>query len=121
MKRDMELFHKILLALEEKGRVPAASKGLVLENYDETTVQYHLMLLADTELVQAVPNRHNNAISYFRLTNQGHEFVEAIGDNTPWKRAKERSAAVIMTVLKTILDKGLDLGWEELRRLTGLP
>ena len=50
MKRDLDLVRKILLALETKPG-PEAVGTVQIEGYDELTVKYHLLLLAQARLI----------------------------------------------------------------------
>lgn len=50
MKRDMDLVRKILFALEARNS-PKAVFVLPIEGYDELTVKYHLLLLAQAGLL----------------------------------------------------------------------
>lgn len=54
MKRDLDLVRKILLALEEKPG-PEAVDTLDIEGYDDLTVKYHLLLLAQAKLIDYEP------------------------------------------------------------------
>lgn len=122
MQRDIDLMHKILFALEGK-RSGVLPNSLEIDGYTRTAVNYHLELLADSELVAR--EYHNGRLNHFRLTNEGHKLIEALRApvvvDTPGKRVKETSKDVIITVLKVALDKGVELAFAELRRLTGLP
>ncbi len=57
MKRDMDLCRKILLALEE----PPLTTGWVnlkIDNFIEDTISFHVMLLSQAGLIQAVNIGH---------------------------------------------------------------
>lgn len=117
MKRDLELMQKILDKLEEKDRIVVSSSTMKIDEYDPRAVYYHLELLADAGLIveQGYPGR------YFRLTNEGHSFMEAIRNDTAWKRGQDTAQDIAKTVLRVALESGIAMAWAELRRLTGLP
>jgi hypothetical protein len=88
MKRDMELVKAFLLAIEgSEGQVEDLKKWSLEER------SYHVALLLDASFV--LGNTANDADGrpqgYFisRMTWAGHEFLDALRDDTIWKKAKE--------------------------------
>ena len=90
MKRDMDLIRKILIDAEardfESGEPP--------EMYQASTTDeaYQIALMIDAGLVQA--DYTSNAgvpqsAAIYRLTWDGHDFLDAARDNTIWKKAKD--------------------------------
>lgn len=93
MKRDMDLVRKLLFALQKEGYVIAAPDVLEIEGYDDQAISYHLTILSDSPYVLAhMGNR--GAITHYRLTWQGHEFIDSIADPDRWDTIKETSAKV---------------------------
>ncbi len=97
MKRDMDLARQILFTIEESS-YDGAPMDIHLDGFSEKEVSYHVMLLAEAELVEA------KSWSEFgggwdcqptRLTWQGHEFLDAARNENRWNQAK-----------KVIRDKG---------------
>ena len=58
-------------------------------SYEEQKEYYHIQLLCDVGyLVQEGDNKNSG----YRLTSQGHDFIEAINDEGIWKKTKEAVA-----------------------------
>ena len=90
MKRDMDVVRKIVLALRDSDR--AMSK---LEGLDEAQYLMHAQLLIEADLAHGAVAKsgsstaHAAAVILFRLTWAGHDFADAIVDDTLWKKAKD--------------------------------
>src|SRR3546814_9277882 len=62
--------------------------------HSENDIQYHLILLAQADLIQYEANRSSTNpdriinVYPFGLTWKGHEFLDAARDENTWKRAK---------------------------------
>jgi hypothetical protein len=114
MKRDMELIRKILLATEESPSAwaPSAVQELQMEGYSEEEVGYHALLIIEAGLAQGketpVPGFAPRGFIY-RLTWDGHEFLDAARDETRWKQAwtivGQHAGSVTIDVLKDLLKK----------------
>ena len=108
MKRDMDLVRKILLEVEgvsfEGGWI-----DLQIEGYSENEVSYHVLLLAEAGLIEAIDLSTNTSFAWApkRLTWNGHEFIEASRDENRWEKAKtimkEKAGGFVYDVLKTLL------------------
>jgi hypothetical protein len=90
MKRDMELIRKILVAIEEYPN-PLGFIPLTFDGYSDQDVSYHVQLLASNGLIEATDCSTMRGFSWRakRLNWDGHDFIEAIRDDSRWKRAKE--------------------------------
>ena len=84
MKRDMDLIRNILLQTE-------AGQPIVGE---KTAVVYHIALLKEAGFVEAVirngPWGMPSEAVIRRLTWAGHDFLDAMRDETIWKKAKDK-------------------------------
>jgi hypothetical protein len=88
MKRDMELIRTLLLRSEDdKEAVKRA------ESYSVEERAYHVQLMVDAGLVEAKVARNADGAPIgavtTRLTWAGHDFLDAMRDDTVWKKAKE--------------------------------
>lgn len=120
MKRDIDLVRKILLALEEHGSVPIQSLEIV--GYEQEAVDYHLWILADSPYVHFEKGSLASAIFVsYRLTWQGHEFLETIRDDARWKQLKEASTKAAATSTEAIAKAALDTAIKLILRYMGLP
>jgi Hypothetical protein (DUF2513) len=107
MRRDMDLARQILQQVEEK----ASGQGLVkldIPEHSEEDVSYHVMLLKEAGLMLA---SDDSSMGHFkwdaqRLTWQGHEFLDAIKNDTVWNKVKE-----------TVKEKGGAIPFEFLKAL----
>lgn len=120
MKRDMDLVRKIFFALEDKSYLPAASNVLKIEGYDVRLIDYHLAILSDSPYLRSVYDNRGN-LNHYRLSWDGHEFLESIRDDTRWNQLKEASvkasAASIQVIAQAALATGIKLVFAHL----GLP
>jgi hypothetical protein len=87
MKRDMDAIRKIVLAAKD------ADKQITnLEGVDQQTFMNSVALLHEAGLVHAaIRESHGTAQAalLFRLTWNGHEFADAIKDESLWNKARE--------------------------------
>ena len=88
MKRNMELIRMVMLAAE-KTKDPFELTDPKFEGHNEAEISYHIALLDDAGLLHG---QDRSAIGVYRwsagtLTWKGHEFVEAIKDESVWKEA----------------------------------
>jgi len=110
MKRDMELIRKMVIAIEDApgGWAPREMK---FDGYTGDQVGYHAYLLVDaglakgsdaTTISSGTPEYHIH-----KLTWAGHEFCDAVRDDTRWKKAMgivaEKGGHVTLEILKELL------------------
>lgn len=92
MKRDMELVRKLLLAVEAHD---SPDKTFDIENtfpdYPLEVVMYHVKILDEAGLVDATDASDSRKIYYMPngLTWNGHEFLDAIRNDTVWNKVKQ--------------------------------
>jgi hypothetical protein len=87
----MELVRAILLEVEEKGVLdPYQSVEVVVPSYTEEQVLGHVKLLGEAGLMDVRDENTFHTISYLptNLTWDGHEFLDAIRNDTVWARVK---------------------------------
>ncbi len=101
MKRDMELVRKILLNLEDHG----TAYGFEGPHPTDEEVDYHLCLMEEGGIVHC--NYRAMGGSSFRLTWEGHEFLDAARDESRWTEAKrkvgQRLELIPFDILKSLL------------------
>ncbi|MEN9854989.1 MAG: hypothetical protein RL186_937 [Pseudomonadota bacterium] len=121
MKRDDDLIRDILFKMEASeysDYVVSLALGPSTEDEDDLEY-YHLQLLSDAGFV--LENINDRGV--FRLTNQGHDYLNAIRDGKIWNKTKIAAKAVgggTFDILKEIATSyvkaelkariGLDLG-----------
>jgi hypothetical protein len=107
MKRNWDLIREVLIRLDEKGPEKHALRA---EDFDEERhheVAYQVELLKEAGLVDAQIMKAASGPPDFlalRLTWEGHELLDAIRNDTVWKRTKE-----------SFLTKGLSMTFELVR------
>lgn len=110
MKRDMELIRKLVLALEDAPTGYAPDK-LNIEGYTSEQIGYHAYLMIDAGLATGNDASEFGSTSpeamLTNLTWDGHEFAEAVRDESRWKNAmgivREKGGSVTISVLTQIL------------------
>ena len=82
----MDLIRDILVCTE-------TGEDRSVDGFSQHEVAYHVWLLVDAGYLDALIQRdHKNVPSAFHinsLTWEGHEFLDAMRDETLWKKAKE--------------------------------
>jgi uncharacterized protein DUF2513 len=110
-KRDMDLVRELLFAIEEKAN-DKPEQTFVIDGYDDYTVQYHLILMYEADLIAAEVHRTDTGriakvYFVFRLTWEGHEFLSAARDNTIWTNVKKRALTHLTEVPFAVLKAAL--------------
>lgn len=87
MKRDMDIIRRIVLAARDGATPVRGLEGVASEVFAE-----HVRLLDEAGLVGAavqVIQQRATAALVWRLTWAGHEFADAVGNDTLWRKAKD--------------------------------
>lgn len=89
MRRDMNLVRKVLLAVE------AGRQNDPIEGFSEDEIKYHKKLVIDAGLAEGKPIKDSTkptdipaAVMIRTLTWAGHDFVDAIADDSKWAKVK---------------------------------
>lgn len=83
MKRDMDLIRKILTDVEDHGP----------RSFDDPNDVYQVILMNDAGLVEAQITSAIGGANFaqiFRLTWAGHDFLDAVREDTIWKKVQEK-------------------------------
>jgi Hypothetical protein (DUF2513) len=120
MKRDYDLVRKLLLYLEQKP-TPEAVDCPKIEGYDDLTIKYHLLLLAQAKLIDFEPELTSTGriirVLAFNPSWEGHDFIDAVRNDAVWTKLKtqasEKGASLPFEVLKS-------LAIEAVKKLFGL-
>ncbi|MFA6815994.1 MAG: DUF2513 domain-containing protein [Lentisphaeria bacterium] len=88
MKRDMDIIRNLLIELED-------ASGLI--DREDPSGAYHITLILDADLAKGAPCFDGQGMpvhgTLTRLTWAGHEFLDAMRDDTIWKKVKEKALA----------------------------
>ena len=112
MKRDWELCREILILTEEmpeeKHRLDVFASS-ELEGFTERQIGYHVHLLHEAGLLEAMEARTmNNPFLLFPrfLTMAGHDFLEATRNDSVWDKTlefvKSKGGSVTLEIIKEI-------------------
>ena len=111
MKRDMDLARNILQQVEAKDPGFSASWECP-DNHTEEEFYEHVKLLKDAGFLEAdiQPTNLGTVIAIpKRLTWEGHEFLDAIKNDTVWKKVKEivkeKGGSIPFEILKALAVK----------------
>lgn len=109
MRRDWDLIRKILLKIEDEqsGYAPELS----IEGYTRAQVGYHAWLLIEAGLAEGqrldISDSEAPEGAITNLTWAGHDFAEAMRNDTGWKKAmgtvKEKVGSITFDILKQLL------------------
>jgi hypothetical protein len=104
MKRDMDLFRAVLLAIEEQ---PFVGSGYTAKptvaGFSEEEICYHAQLAQDAGFIEATFLPRTTQFMVKRLTFAGHEFLDAAREDTLWNKAKE----ILLSKTGTLTVEGL--------------
>lgn len=89
MQRDMDLIRQVLLSAEAGPPYPA------IEGYTEGAIKYHRMLAIDHGLLKGTvqpvhthPTEIPGAVIVRDVTWEGHDFIDAVREDTKWNKVK---------------------------------
>src|SRR4051794_2097593 len=79
MKRDMELFRSLLMAMEDSSSDSISPEGFAHKNkLSPEVVNYHVALLVDADFIHAFEGYRPDGTTYWtvvRVKHLGHEFL----------------------------------------------
>jgi hypothetical protein len=91
MKRDMDLMRSLLLEIE---KVPfdGGFLDISVPGHSDQEISYHILIMHEAGLIDAVDLSSFDGVCWKakRLTNDGHEFLDAAKDDTRWTKAKDK-------------------------------
>lgn len=111
MKRDLDLIRNILFAIEDSNSIDATLTLNSLANLysDLEIILYHVFLLNDAGLIIGIIDETAPYISIARLTNDGHDYLDTIRDDSIWNQTKNAlsniSGSASLEVVKVIASK----------------
>lgn len=88
MTRDDEYIRDLLMEIEADEDPHVYIFEAMSPSKEDLKRNYHIELLCDAGLMTF------RAGSTYRLTNDGHDYIEAIKSNTVWKKTKDGAAQV---------------------------
>lgn len=110
MKRDFDLIRKLLIFFEEK-ETSEQVQVPPIDDYDETAIRYHLVLLYEAGFLRCEPatSETSDRVIYvlpFNLTWDGHEFLAKIKSDGTWSRIRNtiesKGGALAFSVINSL-------------------
>ena len=91
MKRDIDLIKEILTEIEESN-APSDIIEIDIPDRSQEEISYHIMLIYQAGLLEAEDVSGTNSYKWIpiSLTWQGHEFLDAVRNDTVWKKLKSK-------------------------------
>jgi hypothetical protein len=111
VKRDLDLIRKIMFEIEADPKLDGQLKRVMIPDYSTDEISCHIGLLEEAGLIHAVTLSGDDRREHYAtgLTWQGHEFLDAIRDDTFWQRAKAKLANMAGATLPLVLEKLIKL------------
>lgn len=120
MKRDLELIRKLLFYFENREEVTVMNynkinneEELRIDSYSGCLIVDHIILLYEAGYIDGEPEKTSTgriiAVHPYRLTWDGHEFLEAMRNESIFKKAvnisKEKSLDLPIEIFKSLAQK----------------
>lgn len=115
MQRDWEIIRKILLKIEALPTEDSTFTSNDLENVDSSIVAYQMRLMLDAKLIEGGCRDAIGApfCHAFRLTWEGHEFLDTVRNDTVWNELKKQAKTktidlpigIILTLAKELMTR----------------
>ena len=115
MRRDDEYIRQLLLEAEASSDLYEMALISSSSSPDDVKRHQHFELMVDAGLCQSV----NNGV--YRMTNQGHDYLNAIRDDGVWEKTKEGASQVGGVTLGIMKDIAVAYVKQELSGKLGLP
>jgi hypothetical protein len=93
MKRDMELAREILQRVEDCPEPHGKGIDLVFPDRTKDEVAYNIKLLKNAGLIEAIDVSGSHGMGFIpqSLTNEGHDFIDAIRNDKVWDKVKDKA------------------------------
>ena len=123
MKRDLDLYRAILLAVESASEDNWGSDLDPEEFPNHTTevVRHHVALLEDAGYLEVIDHIvGNNIIDTGRITHSGYDFLDAVRDELVWKKTKNAAESVGSFSISVLKDVAIGLAKSSLSQHLGV-
>jgi hypothetical protein len=123
MKRDLDLIRGLLEKVE--GATGNVRNPIRLEGYEPADVEYNAALLVEAGLLRGeettMPGWNRRRASVRSLTWKGHEFLDAVRNDTVWRRTKEIAAKASVKTFDGVFDIAKSVTAEVLKGMLTKP
>jgi DNA-binding transcriptional ArsR family regulator len=113
LKRDMDLVRKILLAIEDCPKPYGPQDMLAVEGYADDVISHHIKILSQAGLIEAYNASGIGLFQWYAgaLTWDGHEFLEAVEEDTKWNKIKrfviDKTGSLTFEAIKFAITEGM--------------
>lgn len=109
MKLDYDCLRYILLEIENSNKSRILASSLANDNYSEKQIIHHIECLKDVSYIETTKPFNSLSSEYsdyfiFRLTMQGHQFLDTIRDSRVWSETKKIASKMASVPLKFLSD-----------------
>jgi hypothetical protein len=101
MQRNWDVIRKILIKLEEKSDLNSSISVDEVDGYDTHSVGFHMQLLNEAGLIEAVKNGISGGWKANSIRWAGYELLDKIRQDTVWNKVKA-----------TAREKSIDLSFD---------
>jgi Hypothetical protein (DUF2513) len=121
MTRDPDLMRDILLQIEKMAKGRDEDIVLYFEHVDTLVLNEHVRLLAeggylDVRQGHDIDDEDIKLYIPIRLTNDGHDFIDAVRSNTIWAKAKSKATEAGTFTLKLLVQAAFEYAKIELSK-----
>ena len=108
---EASVIRNILFTIENSNSIDASLtlNSLSKLHQDQELILYHVFLLDDAGFIIGIFDETAPYVSITRLTNEGHDYLDTIRDDSVWKQTKSTlgkiSGSASLEVVKTIASK----------------
>jgi hypothetical protein len=105
MRRDLDLYRRILIDVEEKGPATGNYGFPDFPDVPKDVLTEHCRLLIEDNMVdgRVLPHMQGVEVMIFRLTTSGHNFLANIRNDTIWAKTKDKAKSVGATISIEVL------------------
>ncbi len=108
MKLDYDCIRYILISIENSDNPRLLASSLSNETYSVNTILYHIGCLLDVHYLDVGKPLNTLGSQYndyfiFRITMQGHQFLDSIRNTDIWNKTKSTAKEIGATTLNSIL------------------
>lgn len=114
MKRDDDLFRKILLDFESSSDSHLIVSFSMGASEEEVNYRDHCELLCDAGLLVST------SAAVYRMTNQGHDYLAAIRDDDIWLATKKIGSSVGGATVDILKNIAIELVKQKILETTGV-
>lgn len=108
MKLNFDAIRELLLVIEEQPRNIDVNKVVFdkkLENFDQQELGYALEKMIESHLLIGKVGKSKNGTAFLidSISVEGHQFIDAIRQNTVWEKTKSVATNLGISTVRTLM------------------